>query len=157
MSLFLLLLLTSCNNSSWNNPYPFGHDGNILYSSFSVRPKHLDPARSYSSDEYAILGQVYEPPLQYHYLKRPYELEPLTAKMMPKVRYLDSEGNQVEEGSQLVTFTEYVIDLQSGIRYQPHPAFVKDNSGRHAYLNMSRHKLNKFLNCLILPKLPAGS
>ena len=137
MSLFLLLLLTSCNNSSWNNPYPFGHDGNILYSSFSVRPKHLDPARSYSSDEYAILGQVYEPPLQYHYLKRPYELEPLTAKEMPKVRYLDSEGNQVEEGSQLVTFTEYVIDLQSAIRYQPHPAFVKDNSGRHAYLNMS--------------------
>ena len=31
-----------------------------------------------------MIGQIYEPPLQYNYLKRPYELEPLTLTQMPR-------------------------------------------------------------------------
>ena len=58
---------------------------NFLFSSFQERPKHLDPAKSYSSNEYTFLAQIYEPLLQYHYLKRPYELIPLTAEQMPKI------------------------------------------------------------------------
>ena len=70
-------MLSACgpaDDNPWNNPYPVG-DGekNILYSSFDERPKHLDPIRSYSSNEYSIIANIYEPPLQYHYLKRPYE------------------------------------------------------------------------------------
>jgi len=44
-------LIAGCSGS-WNNPYP-GSDAhaNVLYSAFSERPKHLDPARSYSSNE----------------------------------------------------------------------------------------------------------
>jgi len=53
---------------------------NVLYSAFRERPKHLDPARSYSSNEYEFIAQIYEPPFQYHYLKRPFTLEPLTAQ-----------------------------------------------------------------------------
>ena len=88
------LLLSGCKSSEWNNPYPVSQQGeNILYSSFSSRPKHLDPVRSYSSNEYAFIGQIYEPPLQYHYLKRPYELTPLTAVQMPTVSYLDAAGH----------------------------------------------------------------
>ena len=56
------------------------------------RPKHLDPAQSYSSNEITFTGQIYEPPLQYHYLKRPYTLIPLTAAAVPKPRYLDAQG-----------------------------------------------------------------
>ena len=56
-------------------------------SSFQERPKHLDPARSYSSNEYAFIAQIYEPLFQYHYLKKPYELIPLTASEMPKLYY----------------------------------------------------------------------
>ena len=39
-------------------------------------PKHLDPALSYASDECLFIMQVYEPPMDYHFLKRPYELIP---------------------------------------------------------------------------------
>ena len=89
--------LVACTDQPWNSPYPAEQAGeNILYTSFAERPKHLDPARSYSSNEYSIIGQIYEPPLQYHFLKRPYELEPLTAETMPEVRYLDAAGRVLE-------------------------------------------------------------
>ena len=59
----------------WNDPYPAAAAGkNTLYSAFVSRPKHLDPALSYASDEAVFTQQVYEPPLQYDYLKRPYQL-----------------------------------------------------------------------------------
>ena len=65
----LLFGLTACNEGVWNNPYPReDNDGNILYASFESRPKHLDPVRAYSSNEYAIIANIYEPPVQYHYL-----------------------------------------------------------------------------------------
>ena len=79
-----LLGLSGCDQQAVNSPYPAAdNDETVLYTSFNLRPKHLDPARSYSANETLITGQVYEPPLQYHYLKRPYQLEPLTADKMP--------------------------------------------------------------------------
>lgn len=87
-----------------------------LYSSFSERPKHLDPVQSYTEDEAKFTQQVYEPLLQYHYLKRPYELIPLTAVAVPKAR-------EIEGGK----YTVYDIRIQPGIKYQPHPAFVERN------------------------------
>ena len=58
--------------STWNDPYPAADRGrNILYSAFTDRPKHLDPVQSYSEDEITFTAQIYQPPLQYHYLKRP--------------------------------------------------------------------------------------
>jgi len=69
-----LSLMASCSDRL-NTPYPDSETGaNVLYSAFSERPKHLDPARSYSSNEVEFTGQIYEPPLQYHFLKRPYTL-----------------------------------------------------------------------------------
>ena len=75
----LLLVLTACD-TVWNNPNTKDSRGNVLHAAFSERPKFFDPARSYSSNEYTFIAQIYEPPLQYHYLKRPYELDLLTAK-----------------------------------------------------------------------------
>ena len=44
-----LLLLGGCGEV-WNDPYPASERGqNILYSVFTERPKHLDPAQSYAS------------------------------------------------------------------------------------------------------------
>jgi ABC-type transport system substrate-binding protein len=115
-ALALTLLVAACGEV-WNDPYPASERGRpILYSVFSERPKHLDPAQSYTSDEAVFTRQVYEPPLQYHYLKRPYELVPLTAAAMPKVT--ETEGGR---------YTVYEIRLKPGIRYQPHPAFVEEN------------------------------
>ena len=63
-------ILAGCGKQPWNSPYPPDQaNRNILYSSFSERPKHLDPAQSYSSNEVVFTGQIYEPPLQYHFLK----------------------------------------------------------------------------------------
>ena len=87
--LSLLALLAGCGEV-WNDPYPAAERGeNILYSVFANRPKHLDPASSYTVDEALFTRQIYEPPLGYHYLKRPYELIPLTALEIPKPREID--------------------------------------------------------------------
>jgi oligopeptide transport system substrate-binding protein len=114
--LICLMFLAGCGEV-WNDPYPAGERGkSILYSAFIERPKHLDPVQSYTEDEAKFTQQVYESPLQYHYLKRPYELVPLTAVEMPKP--------QVIEGGK---FTVYEVKIRPGIQYQPHPAFVSDN------------------------------
>lgn len=139
------LVLSGCNMSEWNNPYPVSQRGkNILYSSFEERPKHLDPVRSYSSNEYAFIGQIYEPPLQYHYLKRPYELVPLTAEAMPDVRYFDRAGQLLpaDADPESIVTSEYLIHIKPGIYYQPHPAFARDADGEYRYLNLTPAELS---------------
>lgn len=134
------LLQFGCNVSEINNPYPDKDNGiPILYSSFSERPKHLDPAIAYSSDEYALIGEIYEPPLQYHFLKRPYQLIPLTAEKVPEVRFLDKQGQILPDSTpeEAIAYSEYIIEIKPGIRYQPHPAFSKDD--KHSFLY---HSLN---------------
>ena len=65
ITILFALLLTACDVSQLNNPYPKDQDGQaILYQSFDERPKHLDPAIAYSENEYAFIAQVYEPPFQ---------------------------------------------------------------------------------------------
>jgi oligopeptide transport system substrate-binding protein len=138
------LLLSGCKSSEWNNPYPISQQGeNILYSSFSSRPKHLDPVRSYSSNEYAFIGQIYEPPLQYHYLKRPYELIPLTAAQMPEVSYLDAEGGVLPQDAAIekIAYSVYEIQIRPGIHYQPHPAFARNEQGALHYQHLSEEDL----------------
>ena len=118
----LFILLSACSGPL-NNPYPVVEEGRqILYSAFGERPKHLDPARSYASNEAAFTGQIYEPPLQYHYLKRPYELIPLTALDVPSPRYLDAAGNALSAMAPAGQIAEsvYEIRIRPGIRYQPH-------------------------------------
>jgi ABC-type transport system substrate-binding protein len=98
-------------------------------------------------------GQIYEPPLQYHYLKRPYELEPLTATKIPDVAYFDRDGNQLvgEFDNEQVANSVYTITIKPNIYYQPHPAFVKDaaqQSWRYHHLSEqtleSLHTLTDF-------------
>ena len=130
-----LSLIAGCSDS-WNNPYPGSENhGNALYSAFSERPKHLDPARSYSSNEVEFNGQIYEPPLQYHFLKRPYTLIPLTAEAVPEPHYLDASGNALPDDAPPAAIVEsvYEISIRPGITYQPHPAFARDAAGRYRY------------------------
>ena len=124
-------------SSQFNNPYPENETKQaILYESFSERPKHFDPAVAYSANEYAFIAQIYEPPFQYHYLKRPYQVVPLTATRMPEIIYLNQQGEKLGQGSD-IAFTDYVIEIQPGIRYQPHPALAKNVHGDYQY-----HQLN---------------
>jgi oligopeptide transport system substrate-binding protein len=131
----LLMLLAACG-SPLNNPYPAEDNGrNILYTSFEERPKHLDPARAYSANELEIIGQIYEPPLQYAYLKRPYQLEPLAAESLPTVTYFDKDGNVLPETAPeaAIAVSEYDLRLRGDLRYQPHPAFAQKPDGTYRY------------------------
>ncbi|MDP1773241.1 MAG: ABC transporter substrate-binding protein [Methylobacter sp.] len=143
MSVAFLAATFSC--AAWasaqlNNPYSDDEgEQAVLYESFSERPKHMDPAVAYSSNEYAFISQIYEPPFQYHYLKRPYQVVPLTATRMPDVIYLNPKGEKVSNGANDsdIAFTDYMIEIQPGIRYQPHPALAKNAQGDYDY-----HQLN---------------
>jgi oligopeptide transport system substrate-binding protein len=129
-----MIFLAGCGEV-WNDPYPAAERGSgILYASFAERPKHLDPVQSYTEDEARFTQQVYEPPLQYHYLKRPYELIPLTAVEVPTPRVI--EGGK---------FTVYEVRIRPGIRYQPHPGFVAEN------FSLSREKVDALKSPYELP------
>ena len=144
LSCLLLLLLAACDGGLWNNPYPASDQGKtIFYTAFTERPKHLDPAQAYSENEYVFLAQIYQPPLQYHYLKRPYTLVPQASSEMPKVTYLD-KGNQPlpdDAPAAKVAFSVYEIQLRPGLRYQPHPAFARDAQGKPEYFALTPHDL----------------
>lgn len=131
----LVVLLSACNGGLWNNPYPASDQGkSIFYSAFTERPKHLDPAQAYSANEYDFLAQIYAPPLQYHYLKRPYQLVPLAASAMPTVRYLDKHHRPLpyNASAKKIAFSVYEIHIKPGMRYQPHPAFARIASNPNA-------------------------
>jgi ABC-type transport system substrate-binding protein len=131
----LAVLLAACG-SEWNNPYPAEERlANTLYTAFTERPKHLDPVQSYAEDEATFLGQIYEPPLQYHYLKRPYTLVPGTVTQVPQAQYFDAQGKPLppHAPAERIAYTDYVIELRPGIRFQPHPAFARKADGSYRY------------------------
>jgi len=131
-SLVVVIALSGCGRA-WNDPYPAADGGrNILYTAFTDRPKHLDPARSYAEDEITFTGQIYEPPLQYHYLKRPYELIPATVEQVPVPRFYDAAGRELPHDAPVERIAEsvYELKLKPGIRFQPHPAFALDSHGQ---------------------------
>jgi len=135
----VVALLAGCSGSPWNNPYPASQTGaNIFYSSFAERPKHLDPVQSYSENEYVFLAQIYQPPLQYHYFKRPYQLIPFGAAEVPRAVFFDSQGRPQPDHADAknVAYSEYVIHIKPGMLYQPHPAFAADASGKPLYHNL---------------------
>ncbi len=133
--LFACLALAGCGQV-WNDPYPAAdRGGNILYSAFTERPKHLDPVQSYSEDEITFTAQIYQPPLQYHYLKRPYQVVPYSAQAVPKARYFDAAGHPLPEDADPARVAEsvYEIKIRPGILYQPHPALARDGAGKLVY------------------------
>ena len=152
----LFLLLPACDNAPWNNPYPDSQNQqNIYYDSFTERPKHLDPVSSYSANEYIFLGQIYEPPLQYHFLKRPYELTTLTATEVPEPQYFDENNVLLEEDSDidLINRVVYRINLSPGIMFQPHPAFTKNASEDYIYHDLNAEKLKDIYTLADFEKL----
>lgn len=146
--LLLSFILLACDKDMpLNDPYPNeDKEGNIRFTAFTERPKHLDPARSYSEPEWVFIGQIYEPPLQYHYLKRPYELQPLTAEKMPDVYYFDAQGNHLSENAEAdkIAYSEYWIHLKKGIYYQPHPAFAREKQGKYYYHGMPEQEASQY-------------
>ncbi len=154
IKIFLLMMIVSLLQADvWNNPHSKKKSAsNTLFSSFSLPPKRLDPVVSYNANEWAFIGQIYEPPLQYNYLQRPYMLEPLTLMEMPTIRYLNKEKEEVDENDKSVAFTEYRLDLRKDVMYQNHPAFAKDEKGDLLYAALSQEDLEKIETLDDFPK-----
>ena len=139
LRIFLLSLISiNIHADVWNSPQNSEKiEKEVYFSSFSLPYKHLDPVISYSKRESMILGQIYEPVVDYNYLKRPYVLEPLTLKEMPKIIYLDKNRNEVSEESEEVAFSHYTFLLREDIFYQNHPSLSKK------YFELSEQELVK--------------
>ena len=155
VALLPLLLLVACDKAAWNNPNaPETGDEMIYYSViYAAPPKHLDPALSYASDESLFLDQIYQPPLGYHFLKRPYELIPLAVETMPAVKFLDRDKNPLPKGSDAVAYTRYTLTLREDLRFQPHPAFVLDDSGAQRYLFESAEQSADYDSVMDFPQM----
>lgn len=126
-------LLCGCDNS----PHPRGTaSSNTLLNAFQERsPRTLDPTTSYSNNETPYTYQIYEPLYGYHYLKRPYTLAPKTAEAVAEPQYLDAAGRALPHDAdpEHIAFSVYDIRIRRGILYAPHPAFARDEAGRHRY------------------------
>jgi len=143
IGIFFCLFLGGCKEKALNSPHPQeSPSDNTVYSAFLERPKTLDPAKSYSLEENTFIAQIYEPPLEYHYLLRPYELIPLTVTALPKVEYF-SENNQLlpdNAPTKKVAYSTYTLHIKPHIEYSPHPAFVKDKNGNYIYHFLSEEE-----------------
>jgi ABC-type transport system substrate-binding protein len=77
------LLLLACVGCG-NDPYPAADAGaRVLYVPYDEAPKTLDPQVAYSVYDHEVIANVYETALEYHYLKRPFELIPALVRSVP--------------------------------------------------------------------------
>ena len=81
--LFLICSLLIAVGGFWGCTKKVEEKGMVLHFATTQKLKGMDPA--YTSDLYSSreVNRVYEGLFQYHYLKRPYVLEPLLATEMP--------------------------------------------------------------------------
>ncbi|MBF0297718.1 MAG: hypothetical protein HQK51_03305 [Oligoflexia bacterium] len=100
-SLSLLTLLTSCNLFKKNGP-------NIAHIPLESNISSLDPANAYDLVSGNVIYQIYETLYEYHYLKRPYTLQPLLAEALPLI---DNQGKK------------YTIKIKKNILYHDNPCF----------------------------------
>lgn len=140
------LLVTGCSEIH-NNPHASGAEStNTLFVPFRGRsPKYLDPTSSYSNDETPFTYQVYEPPYQYHYLKRPYELIGRSALEVAKPIYRDRAGRELPSDTpgEAIAETEFIVRIRPGVLFAPHPAFATDPSGKYYYHALRAEDLAK--------------
>ena len=141
LAILTTVLLAACNNSPW--PDDADKTNTIFSAMVENTPRHLDPTASYWSNDTLVTYQVYEPLYGYHYLKRPFELVPKTAAKVVTPTYVDRNGNRLPDDAPVEQIAESIYDLpiKPGILYQPHPAFAKDEAGRHRYHAMKPGEL----------------
>jgi len=98
----ILLLVSTCKKPDANS------NKKLLNVPLSGEISTLDPANSYDTISASIVYQCYEQLYEYHYLKRPYTLQPLLAEGPPKI---ENNGKR------------YIIKIKKGISYHDDPVF----------------------------------
>jgi hypothetical protein len=99
--------------------------------------------QAYSDNEYQIIANIYTPPLQYAYLKRPYQLIPFKADQIPRPAYYEKNDRPLPENADAkkIAYSVYEIRIKSGFKYQPNPAFATGADGRALYLSLTPEDL----------------
>ncbi|MCX7819785.1 MAG: ABC transporter substrate-binding protein [Kiritimatiellae bacterium] len=126
------LVLSRCDNS----PHPPEEEGTAtLYFAVGAPFNKLDPATSYYSHEAEVVDNVYEPPFEYHHLRRPYQLQPLAAAEMPSPVFRAADGRVLEGDPppEDVARVEYTIRIRPGMFYADHPCFATNAAGEPMY------------------------
>ena len=114
-----LVACVACGVACTNDPYPSADArARVLYVPYSEAPKTLDPQVAYSVYDHEVLSNVYETPLEYHYLKRPYELIPGLVTAVPEPHPL-ADGRVV-----------YTFQLRRGVLFASDPCFAVSEAGR---------------------------
>lgn len=114
-----LLLVAAVLPSCTNNPYPEADSTEkILYANYNEAPRTLDPAVAYTTSAHAITGNVHDTLLEYHYLKRPYQLIPGLAVEIPEP--------EARPGGRVA----YRFRLRPDLLYQDDPCFALGGEGR---------------------------
>jgi ABC-type transport system substrate-binding protein len=133
VALAALGLLAGCNNNPW--PDEAAASNTLFTAVIENSPRHLDPTASYWNNETPYTYSIYEPPYGYHYLKRPYQLVPKSADAVVKPRYYDKDGKELsgDPAGEDVAESVYDVPIKRGIRFQPHPAFAKNDDGSYRY------------------------
>ncbi len=108
VSILVFFMLLSGIYWSWSQLRISPKTPTVLRLALDNAIDSLDPAKSYSDDSLVISAQVLEPLFQYHYLKRPYEIQPLVAESLPT---FENKGTQVK------------IKIKKNVLYHDHPAF----------------------------------
>jgi oligopeptide transport system substrate-binding protein len=93
---------------SWKHLRISSNSETSLRLSLDDKVESLDPAKAFSDDSLFVSAQVLEPLYQYHYLKRPYEIQPLLAEGLPEIK---------DQGTILK------IRLKKNVHYHTHVAF----------------------------------
>ena len=109
---------------------PAASDGGRKILRVARRNEHksLDPVRQFDSASAQIIGNVYDTLLEYHYLRRPYELVPGLLARMP------------EKQADGVT---YIFTLRSGVRFVDDLAFA-GGVGREVTIDDVIYSIKRF-------------
>ena len=81
----------------------------ILNLTEETAPTSFDPALVFDDRSFNIMGQIYEPLFQYHYIDRPFRTVPLLAQDFPEV---------LDEGK------TYRLKIKKHVLYHHHPALA---------------------------------
>ncbi len=124
---FTVVLAPGCQPNSQNS----GNDRTdlkVLHYFRTTNYKSLDPPKQFDAVSMEIINNVYDPLLEYHYLKRPYELVPNLLVKMPEL------------ADDKVT---YRFTLRQGIQFHDDPCF-KDGKGRELTADDVLYTLKRF-------------